>query len=87
MPDARAVYQARKEKMLAEKIDVTKFWTWFIENYPASAVQHDINSEFWNQFKQALLSSLEDAPQALLKTKKQTKANIFLLQRDPYIET
>lgn len=51
MPDARATYQARKEKMLAEKIDVTKFWTWFIENYPASAVQHDINSEFWSQFK------------------------------------
>ena len=51
MPDARATYQARKEKMLAEKIDVTKFWTWFIENYPESAVPHDINSEFWNQFK------------------------------------
>ena len=51
MLDARATYQARKEKMLAEKIDVTKFWTWFIENYPASAVQHDINSDFWNQFK------------------------------------
>jgi predicted glycosyltransferase len=51
IPDARAVYQVRKDNMLAEKIDVTKFWTWFIENYPASAVQQDINDEFWNQFR------------------------------------
>lgn len=50
MPDARATYQARKEKMLAEKIDVTKFWTWFIENYPASAVQHEENDDLWKQF-------------------------------------
>ena len=51
MPDARAVYQARKEKMLAEKIDVTKFWTWFIENYPKSAIPHTEDDTFWEQFK------------------------------------
>ena len=51
MPDARAVYQARKEKMLTEKIDVTKFWTWFIENYPKSAIPHTEDDTFWQQFK------------------------------------
>lgn len=51
MPNARAIYQTRKNKMLADKIDVTKYWTWFIENYPQSAVQHEENDAFWAQFK------------------------------------
>ena len=29
-------YQLRRERMLSEKIDVTSFYTWFIENYPES---------------------------------------------------
>jgi hypothetical protein len=36
--------------MLDEKIDVTAFLTWFLENYPASAVQHEENDDFWKQF-------------------------------------
>jgi uncharacterized protein len=32
----RNIYQKRREKMLSEKIDVTAFMVWFIENYPAS---------------------------------------------------
>jgi glucuronate isomerase len=32
LPNARAVYQERRQQMLHDKIDVTKFWTWFIEN-------------------------------------------------------
>ena len=51
MPDACTVYQARRDQMLSEKIDVTKFWTWFIENYPKSAVPHEQDDAFWNQFK------------------------------------
>ena len=51
LPDARAVYQSRRQQMLQDKIDVTKFWTWFLENYPASAVQHAENDEFWKQFR------------------------------------
>lgn len=51
MPNARAVYQERRQKMLADKIDVTKYWTWFLENYPQSAVKHDENDDFWKQFK------------------------------------
>jgi len=48
------VYMSRREKMLADKIDVTAFMTWLIENYTQSAEQakgQPANSEFWNQFK------------------------------------
>lgn len=51
LPNAREIYQERRKKMLADKIDVTKYWTWFLENYPQSAVQYDENDKFWNQFK------------------------------------
>ena len=33
MPNMREVFQARRQKMLADKIDVTQFLTSFIENY------------------------------------------------------
>ena len=36
LPDIRAEFQRRRERMLADKIDVTAFLTWFIENYPES---------------------------------------------------
>ena len=36
MPNLREVFQQRRQKMLSEKIDVTAFITWFIENYPES---------------------------------------------------
>ncbi len=36
MPNLRDVFQHRRQKMLSEKIDVTAFFTWFIENYPGS---------------------------------------------------
>ncbi len=29
-------WQQKRERMLADKIDVTAFWCWFIENYPKS---------------------------------------------------
>ena len=32
----KASWQKKREKLLDEKIDVTKFMTWFIENYPES---------------------------------------------------
>ena len=37
MPNLKEEWQRRREKMLADKIDVTAFLTWFIENYPESA--------------------------------------------------
>ena len=36
MPDLEATFQNRRQSMLSEKIDVTAFLTWFIENYPES---------------------------------------------------
>ena len=44
-------FQIRREKMLSEKIDVTKFWVWFIENYPKSIHLIQDKKDFWQQFK------------------------------------
>lgn len=50
------VFQARREKMLADRIDTVKFLTWFIEEWPKSgeemkAAPKDAESEFWSKFK------------------------------------
>lgn len=54
-PEQRhAIYDARRQKMLSEKIDCAKFLTWFIENYPksvAEAKDKKSDDEFWNKFK------------------------------------
>lgn len=50
--ERKEIFQSRREKMLAEKIDCAKFLTWFIENYPASVNEtKQANEEFWKQFK------------------------------------
>jgi predicted glycosyltransferase len=36
MKDRKQVWQKRRQKMLEDKIDVTAFMVWFIENYPES---------------------------------------------------
>lgn len=36
MPDLRDSFQKKRQRMLSEKIDVTAFCTWFVENYPES---------------------------------------------------
>lgn len=36
LPDLKGVWQQRRQKMLAEKIDYTRFLVWFVENYPES---------------------------------------------------
>ena len=52
MPNLREEFQKRRKKMLSEKIDVTAFLTWFIENYPQSAEQaRHADTEFWKKFK------------------------------------
>lgn len=52
MPNLREEFQTRRQKMLADKIDVTAFFTWFIENYPESVKEaKNADSEFWKQFK------------------------------------
>ncbi len=52
MPNLREVFQERRQKMLSEKIDVTAFLTWFIENYPLSAKEaKNADAMFWERFK------------------------------------
>lgn len=52
MPNLREEFQKRRQKMLGDKIDVTAFLTWFIENYPESAEQaRKADEEFWKKFK------------------------------------
>ncbi len=50
--ERKRIYQERRQRMLSEKIDYSKFLTWFIEHYPSSkdaCINADDN--FWKQFK------------------------------------
>lgn len=51
MPDLNEVFQRRRQKMLSEKIDVTAFFTWFIENYPESRKIMQENPDYQWKFK------------------------------------
>ena len=44
-------WQGRRKKMLEEKIDVTAFMTWLIENYPSSVEQVKKNPDYQYEFK------------------------------------
>jgi len=47
----RVEFQKRRQRMLADKIDVTAFLTWFVENYPLSKELAKKSDFDWNQFK------------------------------------
>ena len=49
--DLKEVFQQRRQQMLADKIDVTAFFTWFIENYPESAQIMHSNPDYQYRFK------------------------------------
>jgi uncharacterized protein len=49
-PNLREEWQNRREQMLLEKMDVTAFVVWFIENYPASAIIMRENPEYQERF-------------------------------------
>ena len=51
MPNLHQVFQVRRQKMLSEKIDVTAFFSWFIENYPKSREVMKKNPEYQYNFK------------------------------------
>lgn len=51
IPDLASEWQAKRNKMLNTKIDVTAFWVWFIDNYPESRQIPNNSPEFWDQFK------------------------------------
>lgn len=50
-PFIKNEFQARREIMLADKIDVTAFFTWFIENYPESQKIMKENPDYQYRFK------------------------------------
>lgn len=51
MPNLKADWQLRRQKMLAEKIDVTAFMVWLIENYPGSIEILKKDPDYPNIFK------------------------------------
>lgn len=51
MPDLKEEWRKRRLKMLADKIDVTAFFTWFIEEYPKSAQIMKENPDYQDRFR------------------------------------
>ncbi len=51
MPDLKEEWRNRKNRMLSDKIDLTEFLTWYIENYPESSVQYKNDSSIQYRFK------------------------------------
>ena len=52
-PNLKEVWQNRRQKMLSEKIDVTAFMVWFIENYPESVKIMRDDPDYQYKFKSA----------------------------------
>ena len=50
-PNLKEEWQRRRQKMLADKIDVTAFMVWFIENYPESARVMKENPNYQDRFR------------------------------------
>ncbi|KAF5054943.1 hypothetical protein DSECCO2_382800 [anaerobic digester metagenome] len=51
MPGLKEEWKKRRDKMLADKIDVTAFMVWFIENYPESKRIMRENPDYQYRFK------------------------------------
>jgi len=51
MPNLKEEWQRRRQKMLSEKIDYSRFLTWFIENYPESRKVMQENPDYQFRFK------------------------------------
>ncbi len=51
MPNLKEEWQLRRQSMLQDKIDVTAFFVWFIENYPESAKIMKKNPDYQYNFK------------------------------------
>jgi predicted glycosyltransferase len=50
-PDLKNEWQKKREKMLNDKIDVTGFMLWLVENYPASVAAAKNNPDIYDQFR------------------------------------
>jgi len=51
MPNLGRVFAERRKKMLDEKIDLSQFLTWFLENYPESENTMNENPNYQDKFK------------------------------------
>ena len=51
MSELSEEFQRRRQKMLSDKIDVTAFLVWFIENYPESAKIMKENPDYQFNFR------------------------------------
>jgi len=51
MPQLKEEWLVRRNTMLSQKIDVTAFMVWFIENYPSSAEIMQRDPSFQNRFR------------------------------------
>lgn len=49
--DLNEQWQMKLNTTLVEKIDVTIFWLWFVENYPKGKISITDTPEFWKKFK------------------------------------
>lgn len=47
-PSSRAAWQINRERILNEKIDVTGYLLWFVENYPRSLLELVEPQKFWH---------------------------------------
>ena len=50
-PDSKAKWSIKRNRMLEDKIDVTAFWVWFIENYPESVKEVKLKDFDFGRFK------------------------------------
>ena len=57
-PDLKNCWRKKSEKMIADKIDVTAFLVWFVENYPESAEVMKKNPRYQYQFRTKLQSDM-----------------------------
>ena len=51
LQDLKKLWRKRLDILLNDKIDVTSFMLWFVENWPESEKEIANSSEFWAQFK------------------------------------
>ena len=51
MPNLKEDWQTRRQRMLTEKIDYSRFLAWFVENYPESGKIMKDNPDYQWSFK------------------------------------
>jgi predicted glycosyltransferase len=50
-PNLSEQFQQRRQKLLNDKIDVSAFMLWFVQNFPQSKSLIKNDTNFWNQFR------------------------------------